>query len=186
MKPIVKLTLTALAIGAIAGTGMVLADRGYHEEREHWYERMRPPSYTPPQFYIEECGSCHFPYQAHLLPAQSWERIMSNLEDHFGENAELSDEQNARISGYLLNQAAPIDRLALRRYGSRSAQDGVPLRITETYFFRHEHDELPRRLVQDNPQVRSFSNCDTCHTDALRGSFSEHRIQIPGVGRWDD
>lgn len=186
MKLPTKITLAALGVASIAGTGLVLADRDHHEEREHWYQRMGPPSYTPPQFYVDECGSCHFPYQAQLLPLQSWERIMTGLEDHFGENAELSAEQNAKISDYLLSNSAPAGRLGLRRQGSRQAGDGIPLRITETYRFRHEHDELPRRLVVENPKVRSFSNCDACHTDASRGSFNEHRIRIPGYGRWDD
>ena len=186
MKPYAKFTLALLAIGAITATGVVVASRDHQGEHDHWYERFGPDAYTPPQFYVAECGSCHFPYQAQLLPPQSWESIMSDLENHFGENAELSAEQNARITGYLLDNSAPANRLGLRRHGSRRDEETPPLRITETYRFRHEHDELPRRLVEDNPDVRSFSNCDSCHTDALRGSFNEHRIHIPGYGRWDD
>ena len=26
------------------------------------------------QLYIKECGSCHFPYQAGLLPANAWNK----------------------------------------------------------------------------------------------------------------
>ncbi|MDH5218993.1 MAG: diheme cytochrome c, partial [Gammaproteobacteria bacterium] len=39
--------------------------------------------------YKEECSACHMAYQPGLLPARSWEKMMDNLADHFGENAEL-------------------------------------------------------------------------------------------------
>ena len=29
--------------------------------------------------YLEECGSCHFPYQPGLLPARSWTKVMAGL-----------------------------------------------------------------------------------------------------------
>jgi len=40
--------------------------------------------------------------------------------------------------------------------------------------------------VTGNPTVKSISQCDACHTDAERGTFNEHDINIPGYGRWDD
>ena len=36
------------------------------------------------QLYIKECGSCHFPYQPGLLPANAWNKMMANLDKHFG------------------------------------------------------------------------------------------------------
>ena len=42
--------------------------------------------------YKQECGSCHFAYPPSFLPARSWEKIMKNLSDHFGENAEFLPE----------------------------------------------------------------------------------------------
>lgn len=32
----------------------------------------------------------------------------------------------------------------------------------------------------------SFSNCNACHQGAEAGVYNEHRVRIPGVGRWDD
>jgi hypothetical protein len=60
------------------------------------------------------------------------------------------------------------------------------IRITETTFFIHEHDELPPRVWRDNPKVGSMSNCSACHTKADNASFDEHQVNIPGVGRWED
>jgi hypothetical protein len=34
--------------------------------------------------------------------------------------------------------------------------------------------------------VKSFANCNACHTRAAEGSFRERDIRIPGAGKWDD
>ncbi|RME83879.1 MAG: hypothetical protein D6771_05205 [Zetaproteobacteria bacterium] len=49
--------------------------------------------------YQEACGECHFAYFPGLLPARSWKRLMEpkNLENHFGENAELDEEDRRYI-----------------------------------------------------------------------------------------
>ncbi|WP_372742464.1 hypothetical protein [Neptunomonas sp.] len=49
-----------------------------------------------------------------------------------------------------------------------------------------KHDEIPDRLVEGNPDVGSFSNCNVCHEGAAKGDFDEDRAIIPGFGRWDD
>jgi hypothetical protein len=180
-------------------TGVVLAERDdheheyEHEEHEHgylqrWFAPTRPViSPVVSQLYQEECGSCHFAYQPGLLPAVSWQQIMQNLDDHFGENAELGEAEQAAIQDYLLSlSAGRVDQGLPRRI--KASLDGMtpPLRITKTRFFLHEHDEIPQLMVQDNDQVRSFSNCDACHSRAAQGSFREHEILIPGYGRWDD
>ncbi len=53
-------------------------------------------------------------------------------------------------------------------------------------YFRREHDEIPPRLVRNNEEVGSFSNCQACHRNAETGIYNEHQVVIPGVGRWDD
>ena len=53
-------------------------------------------------------------------------------------------------------------------------------------YFIHEHDEIPKRMIVDNQQVNSLSQCDTCHKDAIKGDFNEDRVVIPGFGPWDD
>ena len=194
---ILLLTLSGLLLGL---TGVVLAERDEggeheyeHEEREHGYLQrwIGPPrpviSPVALQQYQEECGSCHFAYQPGLLPAASWQVIMENLDDHFGENAELGEEKRLAIRDYLLSlSSGRVDEGLPNRISASIGDAKPPLRITETRFFRHEHDEIPRRMVRDNDQVRSFSNCDACHSRATQGSFREHEIHIPGYGHWDD
>lgn len=137
--------------------------------------------------YAEECGACHFAYPPGLLPARSWEKLMSRLDDHFGENAELSADVIKKLSVYMITNSA--DHSTFRR--SKKIADSInkgstPLRITKTPFIEREHRELSKRLVQDNPQVKSLSRCDACHTNAAKGSFDEDEINIPGHGRFED
>lgn len=135
--------------------------------------------------YAEECGACHFAYPPGLLPARSWEKLLSNLGDHFGENAELGADAVQSLTAYLTKNAADKVRNRLSASIAKSAAGSTPLRITELPYFKRKHREVPQRLVKDNPEVKSFSKCQVCHTRAAQGSFSENEIDIPGHGKWD-
>ncbi len=154
----------------------------------NWFGKEKAP--LPPvsnKRYLEECGSCHFAYQPGLLPAASWAKLISGLDEHFGENAELPKEEREEIGSYLMNNAADRAASGISAKFMRSLRERqVPLRISEIPYFVKEHDELPRRMVQDNPEVKSFARCDACHTDAAEGIFDEHAVRIPGFGRWED
>jgi hypothetical protein len=137
--------------------------------------------------YAEECGSCHFAYQPGLLPARSWQKMMAELDDHFGENAELDSSPQMALTDYLMNNAAEHSSYKRsRKILSSIASGETPLRITETRYFKRKHHELSRPMVQGNPKVGSFSACAACHVNADKGSYNEHEINIPGYGRWDD
>lgn len=191
-KTFVLAILGAMGLTFAAGTllGGEREHRGGHEEHEHGRTlrlvRGRDVAAAANPKYREQCGSCHFAYPAGLLPAASWERIMGNLADHFGENAELPAADTAELTAYLSANAADSGAAVGRSVAFARSADGAPLRITETAYFQREHRELPRRAVQDNPQVGSFSNCNACHTRAAEGSFNEHEVVVPGFGRWED
>jgi hypothetical protein len=163
---------------------------GDDDHGEHRYSLFdRKPGVAPVnnQLYKEECSSCHFAYPAGLLPEESWKKIMSNLDDHFGENAELIEADRLAITEYLVSNSADHSDFRRSKKIMRSLRSTqAPLRITELPYFKHEHDEIPNRLVKDNPEVGSLSQCDSCHRDAGNGFFSENKINIPGYGRWDD
>jgi Dihaem cytochrome c len=137
--------------------------------------------------YQEECGSCHMAYQPGLLASQSWEKIITNLADHFGDNAELEKDVQLSISEYLLtNSAENSDYRRSRKFIRNINLNDAPIRITQTPYFIHKHNEIPDRIVKNNPQVVSFSNCNACHIKAEQGLFGEDNVRIPGFGRWDD
>lgn len=136
--------------------------------------------------YTDECGSCHVAYPPGLLPSASWKAIMTGLDNHFGDNAELPTDITASLTAFLESNASDRgDRLRNARL-LRDVNGDPPVRITGLPYFKREHDEIPRRMVEDNPGVGSFGNCDSCHQDAARGRFDEDTVSIRGFGRWDD
>ncbi len=196
MNRTIKAALLPLALISLASAGMVLADRDGYDDDDHaergFFSRWagsNSMAYNSQerQLYEEECGSCHFPFQPGFLPADSWQRLMSGLEDHFDENAELSDETAQRISAFLSENAADrTDREISHKMMWSLRSKPTPIRITQTAFFLHEHDEIPVSYLKQQEQTISFANCDSCHTKALQGSYREREIRIPGIGRWDD
>lgn len=99
----------------------------------------------------EECGSCHVAYPPQLLNAEGWQRLMQNLNKHFGANAVLDSKDNKKILDFLLRNA-----------GSGNRYSSASLRISETPWFKREHRSIsPAEWT--NPKVNSKSNCSACH-----------------------
>lgn len=121
------------------------------------------------QAWREECSACHIAYPARFLPATSWNEIMRTLDKHFGADASVEAATGEKINRYL----ASAERSPPR------SQVGPPaLRITETRWFAHEHDEVSAKQWR-NPKVKSAANCAACHQDAEAGRFSERSLRIP-------
>lgn len=156
------------------------------EGRNRWKGRLDVAPVDNP-LYKKECGSCHFAYQPGFLPARSWEKMMGNLANHFGDNAELDPEDQKAITDYLLANAADgMQYKASAKIMRSLGEQYAPQRISETPYFIREHREIPGNLVANNPQVKSLSHCGRCHTNADTGSFNEHDVIIPGYGRFED
>ena len=144
------------------------------------------PAASAEALHKKECGSCHTPYQAYFLPAASWEKIMSGLNKHFGENAELGAEDQAAITQYLVSYAADRgkDKRGARVMSSLSGKE-APLRLTETGYIIRMHHEVPKKVFVNNPKLKSLSNCGACHPGAAAGNYDEHQVKIPGVKNWE-
>lgn len=184
-KPI--LTLLFLCLSFVAGTA--LAEESFAE----WLftlDRMKEVRPVDNDNYAEECGACHFAYPPGLLTAPSWQKLLapSALEDHFGENAELDDVTLAEITGYVLTNSAEKSYFKRSRKIARSvaSMDEVPLRITEVSYIKRKHHELTDSMVVDNPDVRSLSNCNACHTKAEQAVFDNDTVKVPNFAEWDD
>ena len=135
--------------------------------------------------YIKACSSCHFAYQPGLMPARSWQKMMLNLEEHFGENVVV--EKQKALTEYLVKNAADFSNYKRAVKLIRSLPKAqIPLRITEIPYIMRQHDELLPEMVSGNPDVKTLSECDICHSGAELGSYSEDDINIPGYGPWDD
>ncbi len=115
-----------------------------------------------------ECSACHIAYPPALLPASAWNSLMGALDKHFDTDASLDAKQTAEILDFLEKNAAPESR--------KTASTTPNLRITQTAWFKHEHDEVPAITWK---KLKSPSNCLACHTKADQGNFDEHAVQLP-------
>ena len=101
------------------------------------------------------------------------------LADHFGEDASLDADSAREITAYLVRESG--DRGGSRKgrkvANSIPASDS-PLRITDTQWFRHEHDDIAP-AVWSRAAIRSAANCSACHKGAPEGDYSERRVAIP-------
>ena len=151
--------VTAWTVAVLAGVALTV------------HEATAESRYAAPanERWKTECGGCHVAYPPGLLPAASWRRLMSGLDRHFGADASVDPAAAAEIGAYLERYSASGKR-------ARGASDS--LRITESAWFVHEHDELPA-AVWTRPAVKSPANCAACHTRAEDGDFRERNIRVP-------
>lgn len=188
-NPMRKSLLTALLAGLPLVAGTALAEESFAE----WLftlDRMKEVRPVDNESYAEECGACHFAYPPGLLTEASWKKLLSPsaLEDHFGENAELDDVTLAEITGYVMTNSAEKSYYKRSRKITRSvaSMDEAPLRITEVSYIKRKHHELTDSMVVENPDVRSFSNCNACHTQAEQAVFDNDTVKVPNFDEWDD
>lgn len=139
-------------------------------------EGLQFPPITDPKTQ-QECSACHIAFPPQMLPARSWQALMDNLGQHFGEDASLAEAERKAITDYLRANAA--DGAGTRNAGfliKGIAAADTPLRITETPYWKRKHREVSAAAFA-NPKVKSPANCGACHTGAARGTFAE-----PGEG----
>jgi nitrate/TMAO reductase-like tetraheme cytochrome c subunit len=95
---------------------------------------------------------------------------MSGLDQHFGTDASLDAQTSAEILAFLERNAGPQ---------RRSDASQPILRITETAWFKHEHEEELPASIWQHPKVKSPANCGACHTQAENGDYSESTLRVP-------
>ena len=132
--------------------------------------------YYPPvtdKVALQECGSCHLAFPPALLPAASWQRMMGDLQHHFGDDASVDAAMAAQINSYLTTNAGDAGgaRYARKMLRGVSAND-APLRITELPKWVREHRKVPKHEWASK-DVGSKANCVACHVDAKRGYFDD-------------
>ena len=119
--------------------------------------------------YRQECSACHVAYPPGMLPAASWQRVMGNLQNHYGTDASLDAATIQELSGWLKAHVGTYKRV------SAPPPDD---RITRSAWFIREHNDMPAATWK-LPAVKSAANCAACHTQADQGDFRERNIRIP-------
>lgn len=165
-------------------------DEEHHERKEHHERREGKggvykfntradfPVVTN-QKWKTECSSCHMLYLPGLLPARSWTKMMSTLNKHFGENAELDTATQKEITDFHVQNSS--DKVHTRRGDKILAtigQNEEIQRISETAYFKRKHDEISSNVYK-RKAIGSAANCIACHPGAEKGNFSEDNVRIP-------
>jgi mono/diheme cytochrome c family protein len=139
------------------------------------------------QLYIKECGSCHFAYQPGLLPGSSWNKIMSNLENHYNNDASISSANLQTLTKYLNDNSAEKNMQYKRsnKIVSSIPAGQIPDSISTTPYIIKKHSEIKKSLITQ-PEVKGLFNCIACHKTADKGNYGERDINIPNFGKWED
>ena len=119
--------------------------------------------------YQQECAACHLAYPPGLLPAASWQRLMSGLDKHYGTDASLDEASVRQINGWLQSHAGTY-----KRVNEEPPQD----RITRSAWFERKHRKVAPE-VWKRASVRSAANCVACHSGADKGDYGDDGVRIP-------
>lgn len=122
-----------------------------------------------PKAYTAECAACHTAYAPGLLPARSWQRIMTGLDQHYGTDASLDEATVKQLSTWLQANAGTY-----KRVNEEPPQD----RLTRSAWFARKHDDIPPS-VWKHAAIKSPANCGACHTGADRGDFDDDNVRLP-------
>lgn len=133
-----------------------------------WADAPSMPAQVLP-IYKQECAACHTLYPPALLPAASWQRILSGLAHHYGTDASLEPEQVQQITVWLKAHAGTSKRVL-----EAPPED----RITRSAWFVREHREV-EAAVWKRKSIQSAAQCSACHSQADVGRFGERELRIP-------
>jgi hypothetical protein len=129
-----------------------------------------PPVKDP--LVLKECGACHMAFQPAFLPARSWNRMMDELANHFGEDASLPADKVQSIRATLTANAGDVvTKGRARKYMQWVAPGGTPQKITENPDFERKHAFADK--VWKDPKVVTKSNCPACHRGADQGWYDD-------------
>lgn len=126
---------------------------------------------SPRELTAQECSACHMAFPAAFLPQRSWRKIMSTLDNHFGEDASLDAKDAQDIQKWLTANAADTSSRSSWVLRGVAAND-TPLRITELPWWKRQHNkwEVSARAFK---KAGSKSNCLACHRAAQSGNYDD-------------
>jgi cytochrome c553 len=129
------------------------------------------------------CIECHIVYQGDFLPTKSWKYLFSNksLKDHFGKKVVLNNTIKKKFLEYYLKTASDVSKSKIAKKVNRSLEDNTtPIRVSQTAYIKDKHEDMTKRMVQRNKDVKSMANCVACHgKNAKKGIYNEDKVKVP-------
>lgn len=111
--------------------------------------------------------------------------MMSNLSDHFGDDATVDEKTFQTISSYLNENSAEKSMQYKRSRKIVENLNGViPDSISKMPYMKKKHQDIKEHLITQK-EVKGLFNCTACHQNAKKGIFSDDDVKIPNYGRWE-
>ncbi|WP_457747764.1 cytochrome b/b6 domain-containing protein [Sulfurimonas sp.] len=128
--------------------------------------------------FAQECSSCHILYPPFLLPESSWNTMMDDLENHFGDDASLDKADVLSIRNYLLSHSANNSTKEAAFYILQSLENNSTIAITKTPYWIKRHKNIDKNIFHTK-KVLKKSNCKACHKNFEQGLLNDSDIEIP-------
>lgn len=134
--------------------------------------------------YKKECGSCHIAYTPYLLPVNAWEKMMGDLENHFGDDASLDEEDRVQILSFLSKYS--LEHFDTKFKAKSKKEDIGKIAISKYIFYQKAHRKIPQEVFSSK-EIKSKANCQNCHKDVENGTFSKLKIDFAKISKigWD-
>lgn len=128
------------------------------------------------ELFVNECVSCHILYPPQLLPKKSWQLVMSDLENHFGDDASIDTVDNKNILNFLETNSAEssTQESSVKMLDSIKNKDIIA--ITKSSFWENTHKEIPKEVFT-HKRIKSKANCKACHRDIEKGLIEDENIK---------
>lgn len=179
MRTFITLITAILVMAAVPGYSLAAEGKDNPQNLKNKRHNGEIVAQIKNTSYLKECGACHFAYQPELLPKRSWEKLMSALDNHFGDNANLDEPARTELLNYLLKNAAENSSVKVSKKIMESVKaDAAPLRISDTSYFKNKHRKIKPEVFK-RKAIGSPSNCIACHPTADTGDYEEDRVKIP-------
>ena len=101
---------------------------------------------------------------------------MSDLENHFGDDASIDDKTNKEILAFLVKNSAETSTMEASWNFLNSINNKDIIAISKTDFWKERHKEIPKNLFKNN-QIKSKANCKACHSDIEKGLVEDENIK---------
>lgn len=154
--------------------------------QEQPFQPFKGPELAMNDPWSEACSECHLAFHPSLLPMRSWEKLLAQQEDHFGDDLALDEATVSDLLVYARKNSADLEQTEPAwRMNSNIAASEIPLRITEVSYWKRKHEEIDAGVWKRN-EIKSKANCGACHLDAKQGTFEDADMRIPGETAFDE
>ena len=169
-----RIGVSALMAIATAGSAAWYFRGHFSSTQDRPYLPFAIPALAADASWTTECKDCHLAYHPSLLPARSWSALFDGQTDHFGEDLGLDQDVVAHLRAFAVAHSAEHHESNAAWHIDRSVPaNEAPTRITDTRYWKHEHEDLRDELKR----VSGF-DCGGCHVDAVDGTFQPGAIII--------